>query len=380
MRQYSFQELEENFSKVHQTGANLTTVGFDRISEIKTKTYCSYYCSSWFDVVRRFGASVLLYSYVKSEYQDFCLKTGKVGLSEFTKHHEYITAKLIYSIGFDQLKSDCSIPKQRYTDDQYESNFKYVCGIVNDIPLYHEFQRHSKISLLAYTHRFKLTKKPYLSLVQRYVSDVDLQRYLLRYSQHKHAVGQQNAACCIEASDDELRQNFTNIMDEFLNEHGVLPSKKLFNQISKYDESTYRRRYGLSWIDVCARYGYAKDKAHTSEKILLDNIKQILVADYEPQKQFDWLRGNDGGYLRCDGFFHDLNIVIEFDGAGHRVPIKKFGGIEGLRRTKLNDDLKDKLLKEHHIRCIRIDSRSNWYDIGWLTDYLNTQLNEVKHD
>lgn len=74
--------------------------------------------------------------------------------------------------------------------------------------------------------------------------------------------------------------------------------------------------------------------------------------------------------MYVDGYFTNYNLVVEFDGSQHRKPIKKFGGIERYNRLQENDNLKNKLLQEHNIKLLRIDSRSNWHDINYLKQRL----------
>ena len=137
----------------------------------------------------------------------------------------------------------------------------------------------------------------------------------------------------------------------------------------------------MSWLDVCNHYGYKVNKNHRVEKIVLDNVKELIGYDYEPQKTWEWLIGVGGKHMYCDGYFKDLKLVIEFDGRQHRIAIDKFGGSEKLKRQQENDKLKNELLDKYEINLIRIDSREKWHNIECLKQKLiinGIQLNQLK--
>ena len=126
----------------------------------------------------------------------------------------------------------------------------------------------------------------------------------------------------------------------------------------------------MSWTDICKQYGYVINSRYKEEKIVLGMIAEILSIEYVPQKTWDWLIGVGGKNMYCDGYFEKYNLVVEFDGSQHRIPIKAYGGMEKLKRTQENDILKDKLFNEHNINIIRIDSREKWYDMDYLKQKL----------
>lgn len=367
---YTYKELEDNFFKIEKIGINYTTVMFDRLSKIEVKIYCSYYKKPWKDVLVMFGVYDLLYDYITREYKRFIIETGKVGISAFTCWNELITTKIINSIGFDYIKNDCGIKKNRYSDDDYENNFNSIRNTLKKIPQYNDFRKLTKIQIESYANRYQLNGKVYNQLVKKYVSNDEYLSYLKEKSLHRKEVSSFNGKLACKISEEQLIANMKVIFNDYLNKYGVLPSKRLFNKISIYDDSYYRKHFNMSWIDVCNIMGYKKDKNHTEEKILLEMIKNIVNCEYIPQKTWKWLIGVGGSHMYCDGYFPEINLVVEYDGAGHRKCIEKFGGENRFEITKTNDKLKDQLLKEHNIKILRIDSRSSWYREETLVNLL----------
>lgn len=176
---------------------------------------------------------------------------------------------------------------------------------------------------------------------------------------------------------DLLETNLRYVFDTCKRKYGVYPSRRYFDKISITDSRNYRKRFDKSWTEICHMYGYEIQNRNIEERICLGMCSDILKCDYAWQKTFGWLIGVGGKHMYCDGYYTELNLVIEFDGAGHRIVNKKFGGYEKLIRQQENDALKDKLLKEHGISIIRIDSRMNWQSYEKLSEYLNAKLEEL---
>lgn len=61
--------------------------------------------------------------------------------------------------------------------------------------------------------------------------------------------------------------------------------------------------------------------------------------------------------LRYDFYLPDKNLIIEFHGEQHYIPIDYFGGEEALRQTQFRDNFKRSLAREHGIRVIEFNYR-----------------------
>ncbi len=87
-----------------------------------------------------------------------------------------------------------------------------------------------------------------------------------------------------------------------------------------------------------------------SEIALLTKVKEIfnplkVVHQWSPS----WL-----GIQRIDIGIPDINIGIEYNGKQHYEPIDFFGGEEGLKKTKLRDELKKLKCKKSNVTLIEI--------------------------
>ena len=89
-------------------------------------------------------------------------------------------------------------------------------------------------------------------------------------------------------------------------------------------------------------------KGEEKIKLFLENNK----INYKPQKSFDECRNKQS--LRYDFFLIDKNILIEYDGEQHFKQLKCWGGENGFKRIKINDDIKDNFAKDKNIALLRI--------------------------
>jgi very-short-patch-repair endonuclease len=79
--------------------------------------------------------------------------------------------------------------------------------------------------------------------------------------------------------------------------------------------------------------------------------------NYETQKTYTDCRNRYT--LPFDFYLTDYNICIEFDGIQHFKSIEYFGGDEGLKYRKNNDEIKNNYCKENNIQLIRIKYNDN---------------------
>jgi hypothetical protein len=363
-------ELKENFIKVVNNPFDLTGKGFNRISKIKCKAYTQFLNKKWVDILKEYDSFNTLLNYIVESYSKFYKETGKVNLHEFTKWNNYCSYDLLIDIGIDEIKAKANIQKLRYSNKDFIDNFIMVYKIIGEPPLYNEFEQYTKINLNTYASKYKLKGKVYTELMQIMLTDDQFQQYLIRYTNHKSNVGKTTGSLSAQYNDKDYENEFKMIFDKCIEQYGTLPSRRLFNELSKFEDSMYRRKYNKSWLDICEMYGYKVEKNHKSEKMLMNLIKDLTGKDYIPQKTWKWLIGTGGKNMFCDGYFHDLNLVIEFDGRQHREPVKSFGGEKAFLRLQENDILKEKLLKENNIKLIRIPSNKKWFDKQFIYNVL----------
>lgn len=265
--------------------------------------------------------------------------------------------------------------RNRYTDNDLKDNYNYVKNIIGQVPLYKEFDENTKISIVTYATRLGLKKKVYDEIIKYYSNEDEYNDYIKRKKEHKTKVGKITGSMSQIYSDDLMETNFRYIFDKYMFKYDRYPSRRLFDNISPFDSRHYRKRYNKSWTDICKSYGYdiRKQNKNIDETICLGMCAELFNKDYISQKTWSWLIGVGGKNMFCDGYFENLNLVIEFDGKAHRVAISKFGGEENLIRTQENDNLKEKLLSEHGIKIIRIDSRLQWYTKNGLVKIIQDE-------
>ena len=89
---------------------------------------------------------------------------------------------------------------------------------------------------------------------------------------------------------------------------------------------------------------------------------------YEFQKKFNDCR--DEKVLPFDFYLPDLNIIVEFDGKQHYVPIKYFGGLEQFEYIQKHDAIKNEYCKNNGISLLRIP----YYKYNNIEEELNNFL------
>ena len=66
-------------------------------------------------------------------------------------------------------------------------------------------------------------------------------------------------------------------------------------------------------------------------------------------------------HLLCgfDFYIEKLNMCIEYDGEQHFMPIKWFGGDEGLENIKIRAGIKNKFCQDNNIKLLRISYKED---------------------
>lgn len=79
--------------------------------------------------------------------------------------------------------------------------------------------------------------------------------------------------------------------------------------------------------------------------------------DYEEQKRFSDLKSSSGRHLSYDFYILSLNLLIEYQGKQHKVPIEHFGGVDNFAKQQTRDKLKKDYANSHNIELLEI-----WYN------------------
>lgn len=362
--------LIENFKKVVKEGFHLTGKGFNSVSKIKCKAYTQVLDKKWVEILKDYNKYDDLVNYVVNSYKLFYNETNKINLHDFAKWNKYCSYDILIDIGIDEIKKKANIQKLRYSDVDYIENFRNVMKAVGYPPLYTEFEKYSKININSYANKYNLKGKVYRELMKMLLNNDQYDLYLKRYKEHKSKVGAESGILSATFTDKDYQNEFKRVITLCEREYSEFPSRRLFNRLSNFDDSMYRRKYNKSWLEICEMYGYQVERNHKAEKMLLNLIKDLTGCNYIPQETWEWLIGVGGKHLYCDGYFNKLNLVIEFDGVQHRKPVDAFGGEKAFNRLQQNDKLKGELLNKNGIKLIRISSNSKWYDKDYIREIL----------
>ncbi|PWD41335.1 hypothetical protein ACN93_19480 [Gordonia paraffinivorans] len=108
-------------------------------------------------------------------------------------------------------------------------------------------------------------------------------------------------------------------------------------------------------------------RADSDEHYALDLCDEVLGVPGIRQARFDWLRGDPsparlrGAMLPVDGYWPDLQVVVEFQEEQHSQPSPFFDSrqtISGMGRSeqrRLYDQRKRTLIPEHGLRLVVIE-------------------------
>ena len=309
-------------------------------------------------------------------------KNKELRLSEFYNWHKINKHSFIVDEVFEERKSFYQEQKT-YSLDDLKDNFVSLYNKFGRVLTYNEFVDNTNISLTTYCKKLNLSGQVYEILIGMYLSEEIKNEYLRDRKEFWKEIGSTKGVLnFIKYTEDDLDKNFKNIFEYYYDNYNSYPTRRVFNSVSQIDDSVYRKRLNMKWSEICKHYGYENSIRNKNEHFALEICKSILKADYIPQKTFDWLINETNHHLFCDGYFESLGIVVEFDGVAHRMPVKVYGGIDTMNRQKHNDRIKDKLLKEHNIVVIRIDSRLKWYTEEGMLEIIKSELskNNMSYD
>ena len=371
------QDYINNFNNVVSEAHHLLPKGFNKISKLKSSSYLNFYRMSWIEILKKYNRYDELLSYIINEFKKYVEETGNENIRTFYGNHAYVSDNVLREIGYENIKKTLNLKTQNYTKQDLIDNFRNIEQIVGDIPIYPEFVKHTNITFNAYFNPvyFNIQDKRYQSIVRAVCNEEEFQRYKFRTRKHKSEVGKITGVH-FTYTEKDLENEFRRVFEYCKQEYGQYPSSKLFEKLSSINLTTYKSRVNNSWYDIVEGYGYPVERtANFAEKITLDLIMKLTGVKYTPQKTFKWLRGVKDFPLFVDGYYKDLNLIVEFDGRQHREPVSDFGGKERFKMTVANDRLKDRLIKEHNIKLIRISSDDEWFNPDYISKIL--QYNNI---
>jgi len=253
---YNETEYDNNFLLKAIEPYLLTTKGFNSVSEIKIQSYRNYFKMIWIDIIKKYNKFNELYKYILDEFEEYRKTTNNNDIHKFSSKHEYITYDVLMGIGIDKIYSDVDVTRKDYSEDGYKDNFLDLVKNIGYIPLYNEFIVNTKINIISYSNKFDIHKNIYDEIVKMYSSNIDYEGYLRRKKEHKTNISRKTGSMSRIYSDEDLKNTFIEVFENYFLQHNKYPSKKIFDMISAHDNSVYRRRLNKSWTEVCELYGY----------------------------------------------------------------------------------------------------------------------------
>lgn len=163
---------------------------------------------------------------------------------------------------------------------------------------------------------------------------------------------------CKQCSDEERRNSL---------EYFIEKSKKIHG--NEYDYSKTKYKTAREEVEIVCRthksffqvanahmqgHGCPKCKISKGEKSVRKYLK-VNKIKFNEQVKIEGARfSNTNAHMIFDFYLPDYNLVIEYDGRQHFVPIKNWGGKEGLAGLQRKDREKDDYCLTNNIKMLRI--------------------------
>lgn len=136
---------------------------------------------------------------------------------------------------------------------------------------------------------------------------------------------------------------------------------------SEYRFNYFMRGNGCSLCDISA-----------GEDVIKDTLDKIGI-EYVYQKAYDDLVGKGNTKLPYDFYLPSLNLIIEYDGTQHYVPLKNFGGEESFANRRDLDRKKDVYAVNNGITIARIPYTIKGLNLIKLVNSLSNKSEPFKH-
>lgn len=142
-----------------------------------------------------------------------------------------------------------------------------------------------------------------------------------------------------------------------LNHHEHSKRWNIENWESFYREHT-RKYKKKKWQEFKEKYNI-KGRRFIQQKITINKFKKILNnTKVLEEESFEWLKSKKGTVMKVDAFFPELNLILEYDGEQHFMPVcwggmSKEKALQCVKMQQERDKLKNKLIREKGIKLIR---------------------------
>ncbi len=158
------------------------------------------------------------------------------------------------------------------------------------------------------------------------------------------------------------------VRDRYGNDYKVLGT-----YINSKNKVLVRHKCGTEWEikpnhllsrDMCPTCKMSVGEKHIEKYLNSRDIK------FEPQKKFSDLVYKRN--LSYDFYLPELNILIEYNGAQHYMPIESFGGKEAYEQQVIKDNIKRKYANENGYNLIEVKYTEKYYNT--IAKYLDKKL------
>ena len=226
------------------------------------------------------------------------------------------------------------------------------CGILRTA----EKNRYSVEEVLDEFHdihgnRYKYDSESYIAVDQKIrIKCAKHGWFEQKVSTHKMGSGCQD--CSYELIGDRTRVTKEEFIEQSVLEHGNKYDYSKVNWIDQYTEimiGCYNTEHGF-YVQIPRDHkrgsGCPRCNESRGERAVYNWLKENDI-EFLPQHTFPDLKNK--GLLRCDFYLPEINMVIEYNGVQHYMPIKVFGGEATLIETRYRDDIKKKYCLDNHI-------------------------------
>jgi len=256
---YSENDLDNIFYEImseYTNAENFTTTKFKEISGVNPMSLTGVFKMSWIDVLDRYNKKDEVFKYICDEYLDNYYKEYNCSIELFFNLHKYISQDLIKQYTIEQIKSSCGFKgsHQQHNFEGLKRNFYEVKNKLNKIPFFKEFMELTSISLSSYYNCFNTNS--YDEFILNFINSKD---DLKEYENNKKdriiqiaSKGGRNSGY----TDEEKETEFRRVFDNYFKDNGKYPTRREFNELSKYSEKAYMKKWKLSWNQVKIKYGY----------------------------------------------------------------------------------------------------------------------------
>lgn len=378
------ERLDKNFIENNYEKHHLTPLGFNEASPISYQSYHNHFRMTWREILKRYDKEDEFTCYLLSGYRKFYKETGNYGMEEFEKYIK-VSQAILDTYDHDIFRNSVGAEYLRHTSQSLRQNFMTTVENLGRLPLTNEeFAEHSKIHIQTYVRHYKIKENHLETIVGNYVPKEEYDTYLKAKKKAMEKAERKRVTMLngiYEKSDEEVERITRETVDQYIEKHQQIPSLAEFDSLSGMRVQTLRRRYGKTYRELIEGYGYDtrlwKIKRHSKESMVIDAFEKILKCKGQAQVTFEWLKGGKGWALRCDSYFSDYGLVVEYDGEGHTLPVDFAGrgedwALNALKETQRNDAIKNHLIPKNGLTLIRI----GYDEPYWDEDFLRVRLLE----